>query len=177
MPSNRLITVVLATGALAALPPVAAAQDAGTVTGTVTTPSPCLTIDDTSIDFGSRPFDTGGAVDDYEADSRTTVTNCSGTGQNLFVQGSHAVGASMAQWNLVTDNQFCPVRGTNRYQYMLGAEPEVQGQFLSTANQLFTASFTAGSPLAVRHVIRMPCAGSAGAGTAMSTSVQFTATF
>ena len=102
----RRIAILLAAAAvwllMTTFPSVGA--DNGTVNATVSTPAPCLTLDQTSVDFGVVPFSDGGTS---FALRPVEVTNCagSGVGENLFVKGTDATSAkSQTVWTLSGQN-------------------------------------------------------------------------
>jgi hypothetical protein len=163
------------------LPAGAAADSSGAVTGTVAVPAaptPCITIDNTSVDFGSlglSPNSTQTVAGD--ANPATTVTNCSGsTIQQLYAHGSDAVGSGTGLWSLVASGAPCSA-GPDKYRYSLrpvGAATS-SATYMTNTDAFLSSAFS--SSLAFTHRIYMPCTGSSGAGETMTTNVTFTVTF
>ena len=174
------IAAALTASAALALPAGAAADSSGVVTGTVTVPTaptPCITIDTTSISFGTLGFSPSAATVVGDASPGTTVTNCSGGAtQQLFAHGSDAVGSGTGLWSLIVTGAPCTA-GPDTYRYSLrpvGASTS-SGIYMTNTDALLSSTMV--SDLAYTHRIYMPCTGSSGAGETMSTNTTFTVTF
>ena len=184
--SRGVAGVAFVIAACALVPATAAAQSSGDVSGTVTVQqpaSPCITIDNTSVAFGTLGFSPSPTSTIFgDANPSTTLTNCSGPSgsggvtQQLFARGSDATGSG-ALWNLAATTTPCSA-GQDVYGYTVRPNPgTANGTSLTATDVLLSSTWGPGPDAGWLHRIYMPCAGSSGAGQTMSTNVTFTATF
>ena len=173
--TGAIAAALTATAALA-IPAAATAQSSGVVTGTVSVPAPCITIDATSVGFGTLAFSPSTATVVGDASPDTFVTNCSRGTQQLFAHGSDAVGSGTGLWSLIADGAPCNA-GPDKYRYSLRpvGENTSSGVYMTNTDAVLSSAMA--TDLAFTHRIYMPCTGSSGAGETMSTNVTFTATF
>jgi len=161
--------------ALTSLPMPAWADESGVVTATVTAAAPCVLLTGTEIGYGVLPFSRDSEVAGATGAGPTTVENCSGGTQFLFVKGTDATSInSSATWALAdpggsTSNP-CSV-GPNKYfsGLLFGGSPV---QSLTTADQPALAGYGT-----YEYEMTMPCVGSDGAGETFQMAVVFTAAF
>jgi hypothetical protein len=187
-----LFTVAaIAAAGLAAGAVPAFTADTGSVTVTITAEpaaQPCITVGPSTMDFGTLPFSTAGALSSRFipplGGTPTTVTSCGTAGQHLTLTGSDATGTT-GSWTISGDargtNQ-CPA--VNRFNLTGHRELDAnQGIHLSTSPRLVLAPggvgpyvLGAGGSDNFGFTIDMPCQGSNGAGEQKSMTVTFTAT-
>lgn len=166
-------------------PPVTPSGASGTVTGTVNVPAaaaPCILLEGTATDFGTRPFQTNATagLDGYPGTPRTPITNCSGTTETLFARVSNATGgaAIWTPFNTPGGNGSCPARGMDRFIYRVGlsSPTDIPLGSADAAVPGFNAIPDGGRRTMI-HSLFMPCVGSSGAGQPMSMTTTFTASF
>jgi hypothetical protein len=186
--------------ALSAVP--ALANESGTVDAQVAVAAPCITLDKTSVDFGTAAFTTGsGAGANIKPPHPwPAFTNCSQSAEYVAMRGTSATGAG-ASWSLngLAGNPCTP--GINVYAADLtgydgtgyqgsGGYPVARSQYgsggLKTQNKLFydpgpapnkPLLFTAGQRTSLGIDLWMPCSGSDGAGQTMTFDIVLTASF
>jgi hypothetical protein len=171
------VALAMATPAVVASP-VLGAED-GTVHATVTVGAPCLTLETTSVDFGTISFNTP-ETNNFRQTDTLYVTNCSGTDANFLVRGTDAISAtSAATWSLYQGNFGACTLGPNAYRlthWDLGGS--IWWAFhLTTSDQIAKVGVPAAGQHPYRLDLLMPCSGSDGAGETMSFQAIFTATF
>ena len=176
MKRTRLVAAA-AIGALAfaasAIP--AFGDGSGTVDATVTPATPCITLDASSVNFGTLPFSTSSSSASVGVASPGIIyTNCSSQEEKVYGRGSDATGGT-GTWSL-TNGGVCP--GLNRYGLdLVVITASVSNQIpMTTADTLLTTT-PAGGPQPTRLALFMPCTGSTGAGEQMQLHVTYTATF
>lgn len=151
--------------------------DNGTVNATVSTPAPCMTLDQTGIDFGIAPFSPAGV--NNELGAGVVVTNCAGAvvDETLWIDATDANStSSSALWTLIAplnwSNPICP----NLNQFHLQAQtPGLTYSVGAGAFQALEPIPGAGS-LPVDLTVRMPCEGSDGQGETMTFDINFLVT-
>ena len=195
---TRKLTLTASGLALAAAYFVASAlpafsADGGTVTATVTPAVACLTLDTSSVDFGSQPFSTPSQMSKADYPGVNTpyprLTNCGGSEATLLARGTNATGAGGAAWTLTPVEGNPCAEGVDKYHQWVNAANLADGTLgiplrLSTTDQQFKVNYSAstkntlgpGASMGVALVVELPCAGSTGAGAAMGFSYVFTAT-
>jgi hypothetical protein len=148
----------------------------GAVTATVTPLVACLTLDKTSIDFGTLPFSPTGGVTNRGTD--VTATNCGGTAEQIYGRGTDAANSGgSVTWTLDSSGALPCTLGTNKFQLAETAADNSWGIYLSKADQqLGSGSLGGGATATYRNGMRMPCTGSGGAGQTMSWQYIYTAT-
>jgi hypothetical protein len=158
--------------------------DSGTVNAKVAVASPCVTVGPgTGVDFGTLEFaSTPQQVQGNQGNGTSTVSNCSPSGENIFVRGTNAAGASGASWSLVARTQpvgTCDL-GTNKYVLKVNAYDSTWTTLFGgvdatpTSQALFQSG--AGATANIDYDLWMPCSGSGGAGETMSFQIIYTAT-
>jgi hypothetical protein len=172
------IPVVLAAASTflaSALPAFSA--DSGTVDARVTVQTACITLDQTSLDYGPQSFVQPGWI--VNSNMQFDVTNC-GSAAKLFGRGTDATNVSgSVTWTLDDSVEHQCTPGVNHYKFGLdGLQPVVWGVKVSKVDkQLLGNSLLApGSAVDVSHRLFMPCTGSAGGGQTMSWQIVYTAT-
>jgi hypothetical protein len=182
-PRLLMLLAALAASAIAAavlpLGPVALAADNATIDATVTPATPCITIDQTSIDFGTPPFSTTSGESVATAAPPVTVTNCGANDEQLLASGTGADSGdpnSPAHWNLVPQSVDCASTAPDTFaiDVPLGTNGVV---FLSTNPAAIQAVAGNGGTASIDHEIHMPCSGSSGVGQVMSMQILYTVTF
>ena len=157
------------------------ATDNGTVEATVSVATPCIIVTPSQVDFGTLPFSPLGGVPTTNGLAAISYTNCSEIPERIYGRGTDATGSGAAgpvSWALVQapacGNAAAPVLNEYTLATVDGVNP---AQPLALADQELEI-VAAGSLGAVNQLaIRMPCAGSDGAGSLMSFQAVFTATF
>ena len=159
------------------LPPdPTAGPDSAVVDADVTVPSSaaCIELSTTAVSFGTQRF----GAENVQADPAITVTNCSGTDEQLLARGTSAAGDG-ATWNLVDDARTCDAGtlGTDDFHLKLRrpadeVDPVTQ---LSSQNKQI-AELTGGADTTVEALLDMPCPGSEGAGQTMGMNIVFVVT-
>lgn len=178
--SVRLALAVVAASiaAVALTPLVAFGGDSGTVSAQVTVAAPCIVLgaDSTSVDFGTKSFNT--PTSNIFGQSPTLIaSNCSGTTENILAHGTDATNGAGDTWTLYDDfSNPCPI-GLDRYQLSYGNLASGYGYPLLNDDKTVATGIEAGAQHNFRLTLLMPCAGSSGAGTTMSFSTVLTATF
>lgn len=149
--------------------------DSGTVAASVTAATPCITVTPASVTFGTAGFSNSSTATVVDSSGTMSFTNCGSAKQRIYGRGTNATGSG-ATWTLMTAGSPanpCTV-GPNSYQ---------QATFRGSTEVILTDTNTnlidldGGANFTVDGRIRMPCAGSSGAGTSMSFSFVYTATF
>jgi hypothetical protein len=178
---------LLAAAALAATATPALGAVAGTVDAKVTVASPCIMLSRSSIDFGGGGLSRPGTPMTQLQNHQLDVASCGTGAQTLYARGTNAVASdgSGDTWSLVQAGQsdLCTV-GPNTYiltNRLWNGSASVAVTGLTTVNRAFVDG--AGSPyglagaasLRVDQLLFMPCAGSVGAGKAMSFQLTYTA--
>lgn len=161
----------------------AAAEDTGSVTGTVTVEGgsgACLTIDTESVSFGALPLSTATTVAEGFSSPTYLLENCSSSEVTLFARSTDAVAAGTT-WSLeppvdpatgdFTGGNPCSL-GTDIYH--AGVFDESLGIYTDTTDAPWR-SLAADGVLAVDSFIAMACEGSSGAGQTLSMSYVYTA--
>jgi hypothetical protein len=171
------VALAVATPALATSPALGAED--GTVHATVTVGAPCITLDTTSVDFGTLSFNTP-ETNNFGQTPTLSVTNCSGIAVDLLVRGTDATSAtSAASWSLYQGNVGACTLGPNAYRlthWDLGGS--IWWAFhLTNSDQIAKVGVPAAGQHPYRLDLLMPCTGSDGAGETMSFQAIFTATF
>jgi hypothetical protein len=178
MASRRVAGFAAIIAACASLPAAAWADSGADVTGTVTTTAPstpCVIIDNSSVDFGTLDFSRSGLPLFGDGAPDTTLTNCSASNsvQYVFAHGSDAVGPD-GRWRLTTSTDTCTA-GPDVYAYRLSTPPSgVNAVFLTGVDAQLPGTLT-GVPQVWRHRLYMPCVGSTGG--QMTMHAIFTVTF
>lgn len=180
------LAVATAYFVLSALPALGA--DSGTVNAQVTVASPCLTLDVTSINFGTGSFSQPSQAMTQLQNHQLNVSSCGTTSQGLFARGTDATASdgSDATWALIGSAQsdLC-TQGLNKYflsNYLWNGSSQVASVGITPVNRQFVDQTSAGYRLAAGGSLRidqllfMPCTGSAGAGKTMNFQLTYTAT-
>lgn len=155
--------------------------DNGTINAQVTPAAPCITLDKTSLNFGTAPFSPQQGVSSFQVPG--SVTSCTGTAQKLYGRGTDAKNAAASvTWTLDDSGQLPCNLANNQYQLSAGDSGGTNnwGVYLSTANKQLLGTggmLAANTTRTIDSGLRMPCAGSDGAGQAMSWQYIYTATF
>jgi hypothetical protein len=172
MTTIRLIAVsAIAALAFAASAIPAFGDGSGTVSATVTAAAPCITVSNTSLDFGALPFSTPDAVSTKRLpEGASNVASCSAQSERLFVHGTDATGPS-ASWTLAGASAGPCIVGPNKYGLSLRFNFEV------VPSDVQFATLPAGQSTSPEFGLTMPCTGSDGAGQTLSFQYVFTATF
>jgi hypothetical protein len=171
------IAVAVAYFVLSASPSLG--DSVGTINATVTVSAPCITIETTSVDFGSMPFQSksipaGGSLSLKTLADASSYTNCSGATEQVFERGTDAKSkSSTATWSLAATPVDPCLAGPD--QYVLGIGPNAQYSTTTTNQLLASATPNVTEKLSVS--IRMPCIGSSGAAEQMSFQYVLTAAF
>ena len=170
-----VLIITLAAGLLF-VPIAARAADNGDVNGTVTAAAPCMTLDKTSVDFGTHPFNTA-TSNNFGDGGSTVVTNCSGANESILGKVSNAT-SGQTTWTPVATNPCSGTPVTNEFNYFLQETVGnvTQGYALSGTDQSL-GTVSANSQQSFDHQFFMPCVGSSGAGLTFSTMMTFTVTF
>lgn len=185
---RRLLSVGLLVGAVASLGLTAApafGDDNTVVTATVTAATPCVTITNNTINYGTKTFASTSTGDSTATGSQLTVTNCGSASENIWARGAAMTGTS-ATWTLSSadtltscfqDGFASPVT-LNRYKHRVdvGTGASTIAMYLTTSNAA-AGSLTGGGGVSVIPMLYMPCSGSDGSGQVMSTTITFTATY
>jgi len=153
-----------------------ASTDSSTVQAQVTVAAPCVQVTPSTLDYGLRPFSSGGTIS--SGNGAIVVTSCSAAEQRLHGRGTDATGSSgswtltptLVQTFLGIPLAYCPSE-PNRFAVWAGLTP------LGHANATVVSAMGAGSSTSVNATLYMPCSGSVGAGEQMTFSIVFTATF
>lgn len=149
--------------------------DSGTVAATVTAATPCITVTPASVSFGTAGFSNSSTATVADSTGSMSFTNCGSAKERVFGRGTNATGGGTT-WTLMTASSPtnpCTV-GINTYQ---------QSTFVGSSEVIITDTnanlidLNGGANFTLGGRIRMPCAGSAGAGNSMSFSYIYTATF
>ena len=168
------LTAAAACFVLSALP--AFGSDTGTISATVTAATPCITIDTTSVDFGTLGFSTSSFFSAKVLSHASAYRNCGATQEAILARGTDAQsGTSAATWSLTQPSWICNIATANGYGLELGSDLTFRFA-LSKQNASFeTLGGNASGYLNLR--IDMPCTGSAGAGEKMNFQYILTAIF
>jgi len=176
MRRNTILVVAVALLlALTAVPSMGA--DTGSVTNTVTTRAPCMTLGQTTLDWGTRSFTQPGSPigTGFQV---VNVGDCSEQAQSLLVAGTAATSStSAAAWQL-TNLVDCDA-GADLYQVMadnvgLGdVDPVIPLQDGVFQNIGGVPGF---GTTGVNIGLTMPCEGSSGQGETMTFGVDFLVT-
>ena len=176
MRRSAFLVVVVVVLALAAVPSMG--TDTGTVTNTVTTPAPCMTLDQTTLDWGTKGFSRAGDPIGT-ALQPVIVGDCSGQTQSLLVAGTEARSStSVAVWQLTEFLLGCSL-GPDLYVVWadnlgVGDTDDV----ISIQDGVFQN--VGGVPVSGTTVVSigltMPCEGSSGQGETMTFGVDFLVT-
>lgn len=173
--------VVTAVAVFSATSTPAFSADNGTIDATVTpATTACLTVNPSSHDFGAKPFMQPGGVAS-NGDVLFTVTNCGTALQKLYGRGTDAHNAANSvTWTLQQGNP-CGA-GPNNYRLLLDHAPEDAAWsgfavlLTKTDQQLLGGGGLPGTAsIRINATVQMPCAGSGGAGQAMSFQYVITA--
>jgi hypothetical protein len=177
MYARRRLAATVATAVLAgglASPTLAA--DSVTVDAQVSLVAPCLTVSTTSVDFGPMLPET--ETTSSLSFRPISYTNCSAASEQIYSHGTNATeGGGPAAWALSGANLQCPDFGLNRFRLFLLTEAEGLGSTLTTVDQLVETVPAGADGVRDQLILRAPCQGSDGAGSIMSFSIIFTATF
>lgn len=179
MRQRTLTALFTAIAMLAATATPMFAADNGTVDATVTLATPCVTMDTTSIGFGTQVFSTPGNEVIATGNPQVGITNCGAADEVLYGAGTDAASAdpnNPAQWALVTQAIDCGNNTPNDSYALEVLNANIDALLSTSASTLITLPGNAGS-LTIDHLIHMPCSGSTGAGQTMSMQVIYTVTF
>jgi hypothetical protein len=149
--------------------PAHATDPEQSVTATVTGQSVSLTVSPTTIDYGVVPFETS-RPSTASADGNISflITNTGNVSETFNVRGTSATGTG-ATWTLVPGAFSCP-NSLNTFRHSV--TPAGGSQiFLTTANQALATSITPAGTKSFTSEIYMPCFGSDGATTLMTTNI------
>src|SRR4051794_16193083 len=103
------VVALVATAALTVASVPASAASSGALDATVTVASPCILLDQPSVDFGSLGFSSTAAPTNGTRTAK--LTNCGGQAETIAARGTDAiVGADV--WTLIP-NRIGPERVTN----------------------------------------------------------------
>ncbi len=180
----RQATVLAATGiALAILFTSAGpafSDGSGIVNAQVTVASPCLLINNSSLNFGTAAFSTStGGVTAAAADHTTVLTNC-GTGPENFRGSATDASGGGFTWSLIdntTDVNPCfATPPLNSYQVAFARTGTSFYVAMTPTSAPLLNDVPAGALLDLTGKVNMPCSGSNGAGTTMNFQVNFLAT-
>jgi hypothetical protein len=190
MRSRLLFTVAaLAAAGLSAGAVPAFTADTGSVTVTITAQpaaAPCITISPTTLDFGTLPFSTAGALSTRfigGAGTTPTVTSCGTAPQTMTVATTNASGTS-GSWTPAGQNYDAnPCPAVNVFNLTGHREASANDTIrLTTTPTLVPAVGGIGpyiqAPGASDNfgfTLNMPCQGSTGAGEQKTLTVTFTA--
>jgi len=171
--STFLVVVVALLMPLVAVPSMGA--DTGTVTNTVTTPAPCMTLDQATLDWGTIAFNPLG-VPVETAYQVVNIGDCSDQAQNLLVAGTAATSStSVAEWQLAAISLCGPL--TDLYQVMADNVGDTDpGIPLEDAFFQNIGGVPAFGTVGVEIGLTMPCEGSSGQGETMTFGVDFLVT-
>jgi hypothetical protein len=171
------VAVVLFVGS--ALP--AFSDDTGTVNATVTAGAACITLSQTTVNFGSLNFSTS-AGNNAAGQLAGSITNCGQSTESILARGTDATNTTTT-WSLVdatglpTPVNPCDLSSPNTNKYFLFTFPgALSTVFLTTTNKAFN-TMAAGANSALTVGVVMPCTGSSGAGQTLNFSYIYTATF
>lgn len=172
MRSLRRAGLALALGGLlAANAAPTFAADNGTVDAQVTVATPCITITQPSLDFGTLPFSS--ATTTGTSQRNVNYQNCGDADERIWAAGTNAQGG-LATWTLddLGNTPLCD-RPVNSYRVWLGGPILVNLSLVPAEIQQLAAAGSTQVPVA----LYMPCVGSDGVGATMSFQILFTATF
>jgi hypothetical protein len=148
-----------------------------TVSATVSVQAISVSVDPTSIDYGTLPFETTQRSDLLPTPITFTATNDGNVNEDFSLRGTDATGTGFT-WTLVQGTTSCgPSTSLNKFRHRV--TPSAIGAFdLSTVD---TTIATALAPLGAGSTsftteFYMPCTGSDGVGLTASTSIVVTAT-
>ena len=166
---TRLIAALFAACAIGVSASPAFGDSEGTVTARVTVAAPCVQVIPESLDFGALGFSSA-ALEVNSPLLDLDARNCGTARQSLLARGTDAAGSGGATWALVglnlcdTPNRFSQIVLRNAQQFDL-----------TTLDQPIGTPTGADEVAALLAGMKMPCAGSSGAGEVMSFSYVFTA--
>lgn len=183
---KQLLLVAALTGALSTLGLTAGpvfSEDSGEVPATVTVASPCITVPSTTIDYGTKAFATTSTGESTSTAAAFGVTNCSEAQEFVYVSGANMANADgTATWtlsNAASTTCFQNGPGTpvtlNRYKH--GVTPGTSSEILLTTSNAQLGLVSPSATTSVAPKLYMPCSGSDGVGSIMSTTIFFTASF
>ncbi|MGH8431692.1 MAG: hypothetical protein ACREUF_14950 [Solimonas sp.] len=147
--------------------------DTGTVNVTVSAQAQaCLVVGSTIINYGTKPFSAGTLI--TSPGNISAIDSCAPVAQNLQARGTDATGTAGA-WTLVNGTGGCGA-GLNVNQFRHEISSLSSGQVkLTTSNQSVGTLAAGATGASLDTHLTMPCAGSVGAGQAMSTQIVLTA--
>lgn len=148
-------------------------NDTGTVNATVATPSPCMTLDQSAVDFGTHPFGTDSSIVSWQ---QVAVQDCSSLDQSLMISGTDASSTtSGASWALSAQANPCLV-GPNVYR--MAASHPADSVAASLNHQVYDAlgHVPADGSGIIDLGLVMPCEGSDGQGETMTFDINFLVT-
>ncbi len=122
-------------------------QDGGTVSTTVSVPAPpapCITLDKTSINYGTVDFSPGPNLSGAR-NGWVDVTSCSTSSESVLARGTNAVGSGTGAWTLnpafaqvLVNADDCSAVSLNEFSHNLVAPAGYFPATLSTSNSLAT---------------------------------------
>jgi hypothetical protein len=188
--SRRRFGVLIVTAAFlfSATSTPAFSADNGSVSASVTPAAgaACITLDKTSINFGSLPLSQSGAVSTNSPgpNANVLVSNCGDADSKLFGRATNATNQAQATVTWTLDNSTsepCAI-GANKFQLRVSDATGSTGGYskmLSQTDQLLGPAnylLGPGRSTSIAHEVRMPCTGSGGVSQAMSWQYIYTAT-
>jgi hypothetical protein len=168
---KAIITMAIVIGWTVVTTAPSIGADGGTVNATVSTPSPCMTLDRTSVDFGILPFVTGYEVSGVQG---VDVTNCAGGGidETLLVSATDAASTTSATvWSLSDGPDPC-LEGIDIFR-LAAANSGGGGASLRPGIHKEVGSVPAAAPATIDLSLTMPCEASNGQGETFGFDVTF----
>jgi len=146
-----------------------------TISATVSGQSVSMTVDPTSIDYGTVPFETSRtSLAAPDGPVTFTATNTGNVAVDFMVRGTDATGSGFT-WTLATDAPSCPsTTNLNKFRHSVkvGSDP---AKFLTGSAEPLSTGVAAAGTTQFTSEIYMPCFGSDGAGQQATTSIVLTA--
>ena len=167
-----IIAILMVAWTLVTVTPSIGADD-GIVSATVSTPSPCMTLDKTAVDFGTLPFVTAYEVSGVQT---VAVTNCAGGGldEALHMTASDAESTTSATvWTLSDGPDTCS--GIDVFRLGV-ANLGGGGAALSSTAFKDIGMVPAAAPATVDLELTMPCESSNGQGESFAFGIGFLVT-
>jgi len=166
---RKFIVAAMVLGAAAvstAMPAWSSAS--GTVNAHVTVASPCVTVSPDGLDFGVLGLTQSNQSPTDSGQLNIVASNCGGGSENILARGTDAVSASgPAKWLLAPGHFIgatCP--DPNIYKTVLNVIINNAGaQYaLDSVDQTIASPVGPNQSPDIKAIVRMPCAGSDGAG-------------
>jgi hypothetical protein len=168
-----------ATAAFVATSMPAAAASSGTLNATVSVASPCIQLDQNSIDFGSLGFSSQNAP--TNGTKTAALTNCGGQSEDILARGTDATDGTNALWTLIQGGPNpCDLAGVNKFflwSDLVGFGNPSGGGLRRDADMLIATGVGAARQATVEATVTMPCNASDGVGATAHFAFIYTASF